>query len=330
MTKRLTLLAGVCAVAVLTLTVALAAYALQDQAPQVQGEGMTGVQARYVDLGEHDLPDTQFEIPPATMTELADGVYHYFGFFTSSLVVISGDDVLITDPANPLRAQSLQEEIAKLTDNPVNIIALTHEHFDHVGGTGVFPEARVLCHRNCAPVFALSSLGDVPDQVDEDFDVEMAIGVGDKTVELHYLGPGDGDATTIVYMPEERIIATADLYEPRALTHKNWVDDKNFTGVRHILNEISTWPMTHAINAHSPGTDPQDMMENVQYYNDLFDAVKAAYAGAIAEGGIFAGFTVLQSLPQTLELPKYQDWTNYDTSFPRHVERMFQAITHGD
>ena len=41
---------------------------------------------------------------------------------------------------------------------------------------------------------------------------------------LHYLGPGD--ATTIVYMPTEQIIATANLYEPRALTRKNRVHDK--------------------------------------------------------------------------------------------------------
>ena len=73
------------------------------------------------------------------MTELADGVYHYFGFFSSSLIVIDGGEVLVTDPSLDLRAQSIREEIAKLTDAPVSVIALTHEHYDHVGGTGVFP-----------------------------------------------------------------------------------------------------------------------------------------------------------------------------------------------
>ena len=71
-------------------------------------------------------------------------------------------------------------------------------------------------------------------------------------------------------------------------------------------------------------------MENVEYYNDLYDAVYEAMLDAVAEGGLFAVFGVYGSLPQTLELEKYQDWTNYDTSFPRHVERMFQSISHGD
>ena len=268
-------------------------------------------------------------VPPPTMTMLADGVYHYFGFFTSSLVVVSGDQVLITDPSNDFRAQSLKEEIEKITDKPVTEIALTHEHYDHVGGVGLFPGASVICHRNCAPQFALDTLGDVP-EVDRTFDENLDVSVGDKTVQLRYLGPGDGEATAVIYMPEEKIVVTSDMYEPRMLTHKNWVDDKNFSGTRHILNVISGWEIEHAINAHSPGTNPRDLMENVEYYNDLYDAVYDSLAKAVSDGGQLALFGAFRTLPQTLELDKYKDWTNYESSFPRHVERMLQAITHAD
>ena len=276
-----------------------------------------------------DPPTPAPQIPPPTMTELADGVWHYFGFYTSSLVVIADDRVLVTDPSNDVRAQSLRDEIAKITDDPVNLIVLTHEHYDHVGGTGIFPDARVVCHVNCQAVFDLDTLGDVP-EVDRVFDSGMEITIGDKLIELHYLGPGDGDATTVVYLPEEQIVVTSDLYEPRALSHKNWVDDKNFTGVRQILNTISEWPITHAINAHSTGTDPQDLRENAAYYNYLFAAVYQAIADAAAEGGMPAVFGLFGTLPQTLELEQYQDWGDYDTSFPRHVERMLLSIIHAD
>ena len=286
---------------------------------------------------EQEQEQPQFQIPPPTMTKLADGVYQYFGFFSSTLVVISDDGVLITDPAIGFRAESVKEEIAKLTDVPVTTIVLTHEHYDHIGGTDVFEDAKVICHRNCQPVFDLFKQGEVPGygpipDVDETFDKFKAIQVGDKVVELHYLGPGDGDATTVIYMPNERIVVTADLYEPRALTHKMWVDDKNFAGVRHILNTVSGWELTHVVNAHSPGTDPVDLMENVEYFNDLYDAVRVAVDDAIAQGGgaRFAAFGLFDTLPQTLALDKYKDWGNYDTSFPKHVERMLLAIYHGD
>ena len=269
--------------------------------------------------------------PPPTMTMLADGVYHYFGFFSSSLVVVASDGVLITDVDNTTRGQSLKAEIAKITAAPVTQIVLTHEHFDHVGGTEVFPDAEVICHRNCQPHFDLAVLGNVP-TVDRTFADRLNLDVGDRRVELHYLGPGDGDATTIIYLPAEQIVVTSDLYEPRALTHKNWVHDKHFTGVRKILTTISGWPLAHAINAHSPGTNPTDLMENVAYYNDLYDAVKAAVDQAIMQAGgqTFGAYGLYDTLPQTLQLEQYRSWMNYDTSFPAHVERMLLAIYHGD
>lgn len=281
--------------------------------------------------GDTDQASQMPQIPPATMTQLADGIYHYFGFFSSSLVVLADDGVLITDTNNALRAQSLKDEIAKITDVPVTRIVMTHEHYDHVGGSHVFEDAEIFCHVNCLPAFELFdyAVGDVP-EVDQTFEDYLALDVGGKTVELHHLGPGDGEATTVIYMPAEQIVVTADMYEPRALTHRNWVEDKHFIGTRRILNTISQWPIKHAVNAHSPGTDPQDLYENVAYYNDLYAVVQEAIQQAVAQGGPFAPYSLYDSLPQTLTLEKYQDWTNYDNSFSRHVQRMLVSIYHSD
>ena len=277
------------------------------------------------------------------MTKLADGVYHYFSAFYSNLIVIGEDEVLVTDTASVARARELKAAVAELTDAPVKTIALTHEHYDHVGGTGVFPDAKVVCQWNCEAVFALHpsrtdpdkavpELGDVPDAVDETFDAFKEIRVGDTVVELHYMGPGDGDATTIIWLPNEKIVATSDMYEPRALSAAAVVDDKNFTGVRRILNAISGWDIEHAVNAHSPGTDPRDLRENAEYYNDLYDAVKAEVDAAIAAAGgaPFGAYGLFDTLPQTFQLEKYKDWGNYDSALAKHVERMLLSIYHGD
>ena len=267
----------------------------------------------------------------STANELAEGVYQWFAFGYNSLVVVSGPDVLVTDPANNMRAEMLRDYIATLTDNPVSHIVLSHEHYDHVGGTSLFPDAKVYCHLNCQPIFDLAVPGfdDVP-QVDETFTANTSIAVGDKVVELHYLGPGDGDATTIVYMPAEQIVFTADMYEDKTLTGAEWTDDKNYTGTRSILNTISGWDLNHAITAHSASTDPQVLRDNAQYYNDLFDAVYAALTQVQAEGGPFAVFGAINSLPASIQLEQYRDWANYDSSFTRHASRMMFSIFHGD
>ena len=273
----------------------------------------------------------EFQLPDPEVTELAPGVHHMWIGGGSTLIVVSGQDVLITDTYNNLVAQLIQDVVASLTDNPVSHVVLTHEHYDHVGGTGMFPDATVYCHVNCQPIFDLAdpAITDVPD-VDETFTDFTRIVVGGIPVELHYLGPGDGDATTIVYLPEQKVVVSSDMYEEMAISDAGVVDDKNFTGTRKILNEVSGWEVEHAVNAHSASTDPQVLMATAQYLNDLYDAVREALVAAQEQGGPFAGYSLMNSLPDSLELPQYSEWGNYDTSFSRHVERMLLSIFHGD
>lgn len=271
------------------------------------------------------------QMPAPVVNELAEGVYQWFAFNYNSLVVVSGENVLIVEPVVDQRAEMLRDFIATLTDSPVSHIVLTHEHYDHVGGTGVFPDATVYCHVNCQPIFDLSPSGfnDVP-QIDETFTDSISIPVGDTTVELHHLGPGDGEATTVLYMPEEKIVFTSDMYEDGWITHANWLDDKNYTGTRAILNTISGWDLNHAVTSHSASTDPQVLRDGAQFYNDLYDAVYQALQDVRAEGGPFAIFAMLDSFPASIQLEQYQDWENYDSSFTRHASRMMFAIIHGD
>ena len=272
------------------------------------------------------------QLPPPLANQLGDGVYQWFGFGSNSLIVISDNDVLITDPANHLRGQMLQDYITSLTSNPVSHIVLTHEHYDHVGGTTLFPHARVYCHVNCQQVFDLAdpAFTDVPPQVHETFTSYREIMVGDKPVELHYLGPGDGEATTIIYLPTDRIVVSSDLYEDRMLTHASFVDDKNYTGTRTILRTISGWDLDHAITAHSASTDPQVLRDNLRYYDDLYEVVSAAMLAIQNDDGPFALFGAIESLPNTIELDQYRDWGNYDSSLSRHARRMMLSIFHGD
>ena len=270
------------------------------------------------------------QMPPPVTNQLADGVYYWFALGYGSLVVVSGEDVLVTEPANNLRGPMLQDFVGTLTDSPISHVVLTHEHFDHAGGTSLFPDATVHCHVNCRPVFALAEapFNDVP-QSFESFINYKRIMVGDTPVELHYLGPGDGDATTVVYLPRQKVVLTADLYEDQALTGSDWVDDKNFTGTRRILNTIGEWDLEHALTTHSVSTDPQVLRDNAQYYNDLYDVVMGQMTKAQEEGGPFAVFGLIGTLPGSIKLEQYSGWQNYD-SLSSHARRMMFSIFHAD
>ncbi len=260
-----------------------------------------------------------------TMTELADGVYHYYDGAYSSLVVVSPEGVLVTDPAHDARAAELKKAVAGIADAPVTRIVLTHEHYDHAGGTSSFEGAEVICHENCIDMFRMDPFGTAPQKVDTEFDEFMEIDVGGIAVELHYMGPADGHAATVIYLPEERIVATADLYLPRALIPGAWQEDVNFVGKHRVLGEVATWDIRHAVNAHSPGTDPEDLRENARFMADLYEEVRGRILEA-RELGVDGYFEALLRMPQEIELEEYSDWEGYEEHLPRHVDRMIYSM----
>ncbi|MGI9464080.1 MAG: MBL fold metallo-hydrolase [Aestuariivirgaceae bacterium] len=261
------------------------------------------------------------------VTQLTENVYSVFSLFYNSLVVVGDDGVLITDPANGYRAGLLKAEISKITEKPVTRIALTHEHFDHTGGTEVFEGAQIIAQQNVGAVFGFDPLGLAPDQVDVMFSSEHGIDLGNTKVELKHLGAGDGVATTVVYLPAEEIVASADLYDDGQLTLGAFLDDKNMLSIHSILTQVAKWTLKHAVNAHSPGTDPAVLRANADYYNDLYDAVYPKIEQTMKTDPS-AVWDLPVSLSKSVKLPRYESWKNYD-QLPHHVRRMVLAIIHG-
>jgi len=274
------------------------------------------------------LPFSAVAAESGGMRQLDDGVYMFSENHYVSIIVVGDDGVLVTDPAFPQRAESMKTAIADVTNKPVTHIVLTHEHYDHVGGTEVFPGARVFCHRSCQAVFDLDVLGITPRKVDVEFGDFLSIDVG-KTVELHNLGPADGFASTMVFLPAERIAYTADLYEVRSLTNQMWMDDDNYLAIRRVLRALLDMNLTHAVNAHSDDTSVRAVEESLAFVDDLYQLVLGEIQNAMQSGGPVAVITSLEKWQNELKLPKYADWAGYDEHLPVHVRRMAMSIFHG-
>ncbi|WP_170504827.1 MBL fold metallo-hydrolase [Ruegeria arenilitoris] len=265
--------------------------------------------------------------PEVTTQKLAENVYSMDALHYNSLVVIGEDGVLITDPANPFRAGLLKEEIAKLTDLPVSRIVMTHEHYDHVGGTDVFPNADVVAQENFEMFMDKDPLGMLPDQLDVTFKDALSINMGTTIVDLLHFGPADGIAIAVVHLPEEGIVVTSDMYAPKALTRGLFLTDSNVLGNRQILNELATWDLNYAITTHSGEMGVEHLVEGAEFHNDLYDAVYPTIEQVYQENP--AGLvTAVIELGETVKLPKYESWENYK-DLGEHVRKMGFAITHG-
>ena len=261
--------------------------------------------------------------------QLDDDVYMVSESFYAHLVVVGEDGVLITDPAFTPLALSLKNAIAGITDKPVTRVVLSHEHYDHVGGTEVFPEAQVICHAACQAVFDLDVTGQAPEKVHVTFTDSLRVDFRGPPVDLLYFGPADGFASTVVHLPEQRVAFTADLYLDRSLTNGLYMDDDNYLAIRRVLKELQKMDLRHAVNAHSEDTSAHIVDENLAFVDDLFDLVNGEIGKAMQEGGPMKVMTSMELWQHELKLPEYADWEGYDRHLPAHVRRMILSIFHG-
>ncbi|CAL2088306.1 MBL fold metallo-hydrolase [Tenacibaculum sp. 190524A02b] len=263
----------------------------------------------------------------AKVQKISNNIYSISIFHYNSLVVIGDKGVLVVDPANSYRAQLIQKEINKLTTLPVTHVVLSHEHYDHIGGTEVFPNAQIYAQNNARSIFKLDVRGITPKRVDNWFETDATIMMGETRVDLHHYGAGDGVASSIVHLPKENVVYCVDMFVNGAITEGKWLEDSNLLGVRKILNNLTALNPKYVVNGHSEGLDPKHLIKASQFYNDLYDAVAPTMIKATKKGYLET-MEAIKTLPKTTELRQHKDLKNYD-SLPTHVYRMAMAIFHG-
>ncbi len=262
------------------------------------------------------------------MTKITDGVYHFYAMGYGSLIVVGDNGVLVTDPAFTARAEMMNAEIAKVTDQPVTHVALSHEHFDHIGGTEAFTNTEILLQENGVDVLKLSPMLPMP-TVTESFDELLSIDLGGQTVEMHHLAVSDGVASSVVRVTESNVIYSADLYNQRAFTNAEFLDDTNFVGLADTLEIMASWTPSYSISSHVPGNSVDAISEVAEMLHKMEAEVQAAFQAAYATGDMNNVFGVLFDIENTLRMPEYADWKDYDAHFPGHVRRMAYSLFHG-
>jgi glyoxylase-like metal-dependent hydrolase (beta-lactamase superfamily II) len=123
------------------------------------------------------------------------------------LVVGSEGALVIDTRATIEEAEQLREHIRELTDLPVRWVVNTHAHFDHVAGNSVFTDATVYLHENAAAEENLAGTT---------FAAAKVIDLGDRRVELLYVGNAHTSGDTVVVVPDVDVVFVGDLLEESA------------------------------------------------------------------------------------------------------------------
>ncbi len=187
------------------------------------------------------VPDAirNFTPPPLRVEsqKLADGVYSIGGGSHNSVAVEFRDYVAVVEaPLDERRSLAVIAEVRKLFPNKsIDYVVNTHHHFDHSGGlrTYVHDEgSAIITYRGNRDfygqeVFSLKAQRTLepdrlslfpPEEAAEGYRFETVVekytlSDGTRTMDVHHIqGLNHADGMLIAYLPKEKIVVEADLY----------------------------------------------------------------------------------------------------------------------
>ena len=246
--------------------------------------------------------------------QLSDNVYLYTYNVHRSLFVVTDDGVLATDPQSPQAGRRFVEEIRKITDAPIRYLVYSHHHDDHVSGGAAFPDGTtVISHRNAVTHI---EAGSEIRAVDEVFDDERSIRLGDLEVRLLYPGPSETDSSIIVWIPDQGVAFMVDAVAVRTVPWQRMTDASPYSWIE-ALERLDALDFEILAPGHGPTGRKEDVGENIQYLRDLTAAVQE---------WIDRGES-LEQIQANLELPQYAGWTRYDQHFDLNIEGVYRELT---
>lgn len=171
---------------------------------------------------------------PVTLTSLGGGVYFAMAYSHHSLVVEFPSYIaLVEAPYTEAQTRTLMKLIGmQFPGKPVRYAAVTHPHFDHVGGVRgaaaagatiltagghESPIRALLEARHTNPADALDTNRYTGGKVGtlSLFDQKYVLREGDQTLELHALtGSPHADPMVVAYVPKAGVLFQSDLYFP--------------------------------------------------------------------------------------------------------------------
>lgn len=172
---------------------------------------------------------------------LAPGVWLLAGGSHNSVAVEFADFAAVVEaPLDERRSLAVIEAVVGLAPGkPIRYLVNTHDHYDHLGGLRTYLHigATVITHQRNRMFYESELLNYTPRTLEpdlmslyppteiaegytmEDVDEKYILGDGNRTLELYYVqGLGlHAEGMLLAYLPQERILIEADLYDPGLL-----------------------------------------------------------------------------------------------------------------
>ncbi len=233
----------------------------------------------------------------AGLTKIADGVFSYVdekkptpetSFGANAGIIVGKDGIVVIDTLiSAKEAQRFIRDIRAVSDKPIRYVVNTHDHLDHVLGNSEFvklgatiiaqTDTKAAILKNGAALLQRAKYYGLSDEAMSGttvaapsltFSDAMEIDLGDKKIELLHTGPSHTAGSSIVYIPDSRVLFAGDVLFTNY--HPN-MRDGDIQGWVKVLDRILSMDVVSIVPGHGPLSTKKDIQDMKEYLL-IFDA----------------------------------------------------------
>lgn len=233
----------------------------------------------------------------AGLTKIADGVFSYVdekkptpetSFGANAGIIVGKDGIVVIDTLiSAKEAQRFIRDIRAVSDKPIRYVVNTHDHLDHVLGNSEFvklgatiiaqTDTKAAILKNGAALLQRAKYYGLSDEAMSGttvaapsltFSDAMEIDLGDKKIELLHAGPSHTAGSSIVYIPDSRVLFAGDVLFTNY--HPN-MRDGDIQGWVKVLDRILSMDVVSIVPGHGPLSTKKDIQDMKEYLL-IFDA----------------------------------------------------------
>ena len=239
-----------------------------------------------------------------SLQEVAPDIWRFQNDFHTSMVVVTDEGVVVTDPINADAAEWLKAEIAERFGKPITHLIYSHSHDDHASGGTVFEAPEVIAH------------ADAPEAIDgveptTRIDAPTSVEVGGTTFELVPLVPGHGTDMLVTIVRPQNVAFVVDVVSPGRVPYRDF-PGADIDGLAEQIDQVEALDFDVLLPGHAMMGDREDVVMAGEYLDWLRAEVQAGLDAGRSAEEIAAG----------IDWGPYSDWAMAEEWGPLNVEGM--------
>jgi cyclase len=243
-----------------------------------------------------------------TVQQVGSGLYAYISendASANSTFLVGRAGILVVDTGlNAAEGTKLLTAIRQVSRLPVKFIINTHYHPDHQGGNAaVGPDAVVIAtdfmrDRTLALMQSPEMKAFHFRPANVTFQNQVTVYLDPYSADVYFPGKAHTSGDALVYFPEQRVLATGDLFLNRSSPA---MDNGSAANWIQALDHALQLPLEHVVPGHFELGSKADLQRFRDYLSDLFQQVRI-----MRQRG-----ETLDQVRKNIHMGKYADFRQY-------------------